>query len=304
MDFDHLRVFVYAAQILNFSKTAQRLNLSQPTVSKYIQQLEHDLGVRLFEREKGKLRLSQEGHTLLPKAQQLIREYHRFEQMAHSLHRNVYGALSLACDVSSGKYLLPMLAARFRQRFPEVKIEIQTCTVPDVSEMLLQGELDLGITSAERDIPGLETQPCCHDEIVLIVPADHPWSRRGAAQPEDLFGETIISYPSGSDMKRILTTAFARHDIALDELHPLLELGCLESIIYNVAAGIGIAFVPRRAVSMALEAKRVALVPVEGMSISRALYVARNNMNFISRPAEVFWSFVRDPENADLLGAP
>ena len=97
MDIDRQKVFLDASQTLNFSETAQRLHISQPTVSKRIQELEHDLGVTLFERESSRLKLSPAGQSLMPWAQQLIRECQKFQDIAHSLNECVAGNLTVAC---------------------------------------------------------------------------------------------------------------------------------------------------------------------------------------------------------------
>ena len=126
MNTDRLKTFLDAAQTLNFSKSSKRLLIGQSTVSKHIQDLEQDLDVILFDRSGARLRLSPTGQAMLPWARQLTRECERFQEMAQSLQEDVAGPLRIACTTAAGKYILPMLAVRFRKRFPQVDISMLT----------------------------------------------------------------------------------------------------------------------------------------------------------------------------------
>lgn len=302
MELDHLKTFADAAQTLNFSETAQRLHTTQPTVSKHIKELESELSVELFERVSGgRLKLSQSGQSLLPWAQQLLRECNKFHEIAHSLNQKVTGTLQIACATASGKYLLPLLAARFRARFPDVQIKVRPCVPAQISQDLLNHEIDFGIVSFENQVEGLECQKFILDEVILIVPAEHPWSRRAAIEPEDLLHEPILLREPSSGSRRALASALAAHDIALEDLSILLELGNAEGIIHTVARGIGVAFVPRVAAELAIRAGYVRHVSVNGMRIERKICMLRSALRAPSRPAELFWGFVHDPENAELF---
>ncbi|NUQ83189.1 MAG: LysR family transcriptional regulator [Anaerolineales bacterium] len=302
MELDHLQTFADAAQTLNFSETAQRLHTSQPTVSKHIKELEGELGVELFERISGrKLKLSQQGRALLPWAQQLLRECNRFHELAHSLNDRITGTLSIACATASGKYLLPLLAARFRQRFPEVRLFLKPCSPRQISADLLNKEADLGIVSFENVAEGLSCQQFFVDEVVLIVPARHPWAKRYIIDPDDLLAEPILLREPESGTRRALASALAAHDISISDLNVLLELGNAEGIVNTVSTGIGVAFVPRVTAKTAMRAGIVSEVQVNGVHIERKICMLRNSLVPLSRPAELFWGFVHDPENVDIL---
>lgn len=301
MELAHLQTFVDASHTLNFSDTAQRLHITQPTVSKHIQELERELGVDLFERSGGKVQLSQAGRSLLPWAQQLLRECNRFHELAHSLSEQVAGPLSIACATASGKYLLPLLAARFRQRFPNVLLRIGPSTPKQIVKDLVNQEIDLGIVSFENYAEGLECQQFNLDEIILIAPAHHRWAERASIEPDELLEEPILLREPESGSRRAVAAALAAHDISLDDLNVLLELGNAEGIVHTVASGMAVAFVPRMAARLALQAGKIREIPINGIRIERKICMLRNSMVVPSRPAELFWGFLHDPENADLL---
>lgn len=301
MDIDRLRIFLDAAQTLNFSETAGRMHVSQSTVSKHIRDLETELGVELFERGGGRLRLSQTGEALIPWARQLVRECERFQEMAHSFQEEVAGPLRIACTTAAGKYILPMLAVRFRERFPNVDVSMLSCQPPDVDNLLREEQADLAVVSFEVANPSLECQYFFSDHIVLIAPSGHPWCELEEIQPEDLLSEALIIREKTSGTRRAMLSALAAHDIGLEDLNVILELGNAESIVAAVAAGVGVSFISYASARFALQAGEVCQVPVHGFELKRKICMLRGKGQLLSRPAELYWGFIHEPENADLI---
>ncbi len=301
MEIERIRTFLDATQTLNFSETAQRLHISQSTVSKHIQDLEHELQTDLFERLGSKLRLTQTGEALVPWARQLFLEYTRFQEMAQSLKGEVAGPLLIACTTAAGKYILPMLSVRFRTRFPRVQVKILLCRPVDVEEMLRNETADLAVVSFEAVTPDLECQHFFTDTIVLITPVGHPWCTRQEIQPEEILQEPFLIREATSGTRRVMQSALAAHDIALEDLNIVLELGNAESIVAAVAAGVGVSFVSKASAKFALEAGRVCEVKVAGFDLQRKICMLRSANHTTSRPAELFWGFIHDSDNLDLV---
>jgi DNA-binding transcriptional LysR family regulator len=300
----HLFVFLDVAQTLSFSETAQRLHVSQPTVSKNIHDLESELGVKLFERTGAKPRLTEAGRTLLPWARKLVIQSNELEDIARSINQDVTGSLMIACTTTAGKYILPQLAARFRQQYPQVRISIPSCTQEDVISHLLERNFHLGVVSREIYTAGFESQEFFNDFITLIVPANHPWTMRSSIEPDELLEERIILREPTSGTRRVVLEELAKNDITLDDLNVFLELGNAEAIVRTVAAGYGIAFVSTLAAECPLARGQIGSVTVSHLNLRRTIYMVRKSLDVSHRPQEVFWSFVHDPANADLLQLP
>jgi DNA-binding transcriptional LysR family regulator len=302
IDLTRLKAFTFAAESLSFSDAAKQLHLTQPTVSHHIKMLEKTMGQELFTRSGHTLALTEAGRFLLPFAHDLIHQANEVQNMMSSLEHRIVGNLRIACSTTSGKYILPQLAARFSQRFPGIKVSILSCTSQHIIPRLLEGEANLAVVSS-YDLCGdvLECQEFFDDLIVLIVPADHPWASRDSVEPADLLGENIIMREPSSGTRRVLLTELAKHDISQDDLRVLLELGNAEAIVRTVEAGYGISFVSSLAADWALEVGRVISVPISGLSLNRKVYMSRRSLGTPYRPQEVFWSFVHDPSNEDLL---
>jgi DNA-binding transcriptional LysR family regulator len=263
--------------------------------------LEHEFGVELFERSGSGLHLSEAGRLLLPWARRLIRESIEMQEMMASLEDKIIGHLRIACSTTSGKYILPQLAARFHMRYPWVNVTILSCTPEHVVPRLLEAEANLGVLSREAFETGLESQEFITDHVVFILPADHPWAVRPFIEPADLIDVPLIMREPGSGTRRVLLTELGKHDIHRDDLRIFLELGNAEAIVETVAAGYGVSFVSRLSAACAIGQKKIVEVPVVDLDLNRTIYMVRRAIEVPNRPQEVFWGFVHDPANADLL---
>ena len=299
-----IAVFVSAAETLTFSETAKQLHMSQPTVSHHIKTLEQELGAVLFTRTATGPQLTEAGRLLLPWARRLLHDTHDMQAMMSSIQVDVVGELVIACSTTAGKYVLPQLAARFRQRFPSVRVRILACTAEDVTVRLLEGTEHLGVLSREVMDAGLESQEFLRDKITLIVPAHHRWAFRKAIDPSELLEEPLILREEASGTRRVVLSELAKHDIGLDDLNIFMELGNAEAIVRTVAAGYGIGFVSNLASACPLERGNVVNLEVEGLDLARTIYMARNARRSPYRPRDAFWGFIHSPENADLIRLP
>jgi DNA-binding transcriptional LysR family regulator len=301
IDLTKLQVFIYAAETLSFSEAAKRLHLTQPTISHHIKVLERDLGVVLFERSGSGLHLTEAGRLLLPWAHKLIRQSIDVQDMMASLQEKIVGHLRIACSTTSGKYLLPQLASRFHLRHPLVRVTILSCTPEYVMPRLLEEEVNLGVLSREAWGDGLESQEFFEDHIILIASCDHPWASCQSIEPSDLLEVPLILREATSGTRQVMLTELIKHDITLDDLDIFLEVGNAEAIVETVAAGFGVSFVSRLAASCALKRREVVEVPVADLELRRTIYMVRRAMDVPNRAQEVFWGFIHDPANADLL---
>lgn len=302
IDLMHLRAFVFAAESLSFSEAAKQLNLTQPTISHHIKTLEKRLGVELFTRTGHVLKLTEAGRLLLPFAHNLIHQAIEVQELMASLQEKIVGHLRIACSTTAGKFILPQLAARFCKRYPGIRVSILACTPQHVVPQLLKGEANLAVVSSyDLCSNGLECQEFFNDVITLIVPTGHPWTRRQPIEPADLLEEPMIIRESTSGTRRVLLTELAKHDITFDDLSIYLELGNAEAIVRTIEAGFGVSFVSTLSADWALKLGHVVAIPVAGLELRRTIYMLRRTLEQPNRPQEVFWSFVHNPSNADLL---
>lgn len=301
IDIQKIETFLSAAENSSLSEAAKQLHLTQPTVSHQIKLLEQELGVTLFTRSNTGMKLTDAGRLMLPWARRLLHDTNDLKDMMTSLQSEIVGELRIACSTTAGKYILPQMAARFSQRYPGIKVRILACGPEHAALKLLDGEAHISVISTENADLSLEAQEFFRDTISLIVPANHRWAERKKIAPEEILEEKIIMREETSGTRKMVLTELARYDISLDDLNIFLELGNAEAIVRTVAAGYGISFVSSLASACPLERGNVINIAVEGLTLQRKVYMVRKRICEPHRPRDVFWGFIHDPSNADIL---
>jgi DNA-binding transcriptional LysR family regulator len=296
-----LQAFLVSAQNLSFSEAARHLNLTQPTISHHIKGLEQDFGVELFDRSSSKLRLTEAGRLLLPWARRIVRESIEVQQMMESLHEIIAGDIRIACSTTTGKYILPQIAGRFRAQHPNVQVSILSCTQVHIVQRLLREEANLGVVSYDACGGEFECQEFFTDHIILIAARQHPWASQASINPSDLLDVPFILREETSGTRHVMLAELGKHDIALDHMDIFLEVGNAEAIVKMVELNFGVSFVSSTAASWAINSGTVVEVPIDGIHLQRQIYMIRPEMCTANRAVEAFWAFVHDPINADLL---
>lgn len=301
MDLRKLKSFLCAAETSNLSEAAKQLHLSQPALSHQIKLLEAELDARLFIRSNTGLKLTEAGHLLLPYARRLMHDTNDLQQMMASLKNNETGELRIACSSTSGRFVLPLMVARFCTAYPSVRANILACQPRHVVEKLLESEAHLGIISSEPSETGLQAQEFFRDTISLIAAPSHRWGGRRSVEPSELIQERIILREETSGTRKVMLAELAKFDISLDDLNVFLEVGNVEGVLELVAGGYGVSFVSELASRNLRQMGRLVRLPVEGMKMERVNYLVRKRISTPHRARDVFWGFIHAPENADLL---
>jgi DNA-binding transcriptional LysR family regulator len=305
LSLQELRVFLEAAATENFSEAGRRLGISQPAVSMQIKALETRLATELFHRSGRHVSLTDAGQALVPLARDLANRAISLEEEIASLHGEVVGLLKIACTTTAGKYVLPHLLAGLQERHPRVRV---VCDVVPRSVALVQitdGESHVGMASMIEGRRILEFRPFLEDRITLVTRPDHPWALRGGpVQPEELLGERFIVREETSGTSVALTEGLGAHGITIPDLKPMMTLGNSEAIRMAVQEGLGIAFVSTMVAAEAAAAGTIAILDVEGLDVSKTLYLFRNPEEAATRAAMAFWEFAFAPEHEELRRRP
>lgn len=294
LDFESLHIFQIAAETGNFTMTARRLHISQPAVSQHIQNLEQYLSVQLFERNGRRVTLSPAGEALLPLVNDLLRTAQQVEDAARSLAGEIAGHITLGCSTSSGKYLVPRILARYRERYPAVRAAVKVGPRAQAVDWLLSGIVDVAVTSDRVQRAGLHFYRFFEDEIVLIAPSDHPWATRSAVQPHELMQERFVLRETSSGTQMTLVETLENAGLNSDQLETVLVLDNSEAIVMAVEEGIGLGFVPKVTVQRHLAMNTLKVIPVTGIAMKRWLYLVSNTRRSHSPALVAFWDFVRE----------
>ncbi|MCA1899289.1 MAG: LysR family transcriptional regulator [Chloroflexi bacterium] len=301
VDIQKIETFLCTAENENLTEAAKQLHLTQPAVSHQIKSLEQELGLKLFVRGGGRLKMTEAGELLLPWARRLLHDMNELKEMMSSAQDVCAGELRIVCSTCIGKYLLPQLAARFCRRYPNIKVRILACEPERTALRLLEGDAHLGIVSRETNDKGVELQEFFQDKIELVVPARHRWAERSFIEPSEIIREPMLIREQTSGTRWVMLSELAKFDISLEDLNIFMEVGSAEGIMEAVSNGYGVSFVSKLASQHLRDLGRAVSVPLHGVNMKRVTYMARKRGSAPHRPRDAFWSFIHAAENADLL---
>lgn len=291
LDAHRLNVFVTAAETLNFTHAARELNISQPSVSQHIQELEAHFGTTLFVRRGRILSLTDAGMALLPLAHEMVRLSIRIDEKMESLKGDVYGHLMVGCTTTPGRYILPGLLAKFLSRHPKVEATCHVSSRQRAVELLCEGQLHVALAGARDFDREIEYCRFMSEPIWLIAPLDHPWARAGVIHAQDLTQASFIMREEGSGTRAALVEGLNQVGMSLDQLQTVLTLGSSEAIALSVQQGIGVGFVSKTVVER-LVPDGVAVVEVRDLPLAQDIYIGRQPRRPATTAQAAFWEFV------------
>ena len=277
MDTQALTAFLAVAESGSFSTAAERLFLTQPAVSKRIAQLEQQLGTRLFDRVGRRIRLTEAGEALLPRARQVLLELEDMGRAISNLTGTVSGTLRIGTSHHIGLHRLPPVLRRFSREYPDVKLDIHFIDSEEAWEAVLHGDLEMGVvTLPPQPDPRLHSQAVWQDPLVFMAAPEHPLARLERVPLETLTGYSAILPSPVTFTRRIVESLFEEQALTLNIS---MSTNYLETIHMMVSIGLGWSVLPetmlddsvvRLNVDTALPVRRLGVVTHPGRSRSNA----------------------------------
>ena len=261
MDLGQLEAFVQVANQHSFSRAAEALFLTQPSVTARIQALERDLGERLFERSGRGIRLTEVGECFLPHAERVLQALNTGRDAIDSLRNLHSGSLVLASATTVSTYVLPGLLKTFRARYPRIEVSVRTGRSEQVLQMMLADEAQVGLVRAvyHQDI---ETKGLIEDELVLVANANHDLAGKGSVTVEQLGDHPFIFFDRNSSYYSLAQGIFRQHGVVP---RTQMELDSMEASKKMVEEGLGIAMLPKVALERELKEGILRIIEIENM---------------------------------------
>jgi DNA-binding transcriptional LysR family regulator len=285
MDVRDLQVFLSVAKHLNYTRAAEEVNLSQPSVSVRMRQLEHDLGSKLFEQLGKKVALTEAGQLLLPYAIRVIAAMDDARHAIDELQGLERGSVRIGASTTPGMYLIPGTIARFKQLYPKIDVHLAVRDTRQIEEGVIKNEFDFGFVGGHLVGDEVDVLPWITDELVLIAPARHRLAGRKIVRPKDLTSEKFISREQGSATRAAVAAHLKNCRV---EVEGVMELENPESVKKAVQHGLGIAFISSFAVESELKAKTLVAVTLQGPEIRRELKIVYRKDKHLSKAARAF----------------
>jgi DNA-binding transcriptional LysR family regulator len=283
-----LRVFEAAASNRSFSRAAETLHLTQPGVSMHIKELETNAGLPLFERIGRKLYVTEAGQELLARTREILRALKDAEDTLNGLRGLRRGRINLAV-VSTAKYFVPQLLARFGRDFPELEIRLTVNNRSSVIEQLVANEVDLAIMGRSPQSLDTVAEPFAQNPHVIIAAPDHPLASQRDIRVDTVARENFIVREPGSGTRLAMHQYFDEFGLACNVG---MEMASNETIKQAVMAGMGISFISRHTLDLELQTHRLVILDVRGTPVIRLWHVAHLVKKRLSPTAVAFKEFV------------
>ena len=285
MDLGQLEAYLQVAEHRNFSRAAEALGLTQPSVTARIQALERDLGESLFERNGRGVRLTEVGEAFLPHVQRVLKALHDGKDAVQSLRKLELGTLRLGAAPTISTYVLPALLKEFSSRYPGLDVSVRTDYSQQIVQMVLADEVQMGLERGTTH-PEVETIPLYSDDVILVTAADDAFAEQGAVDIKDIATRRLIMFNRGSSYYALVDNALREAGVPVS---PAMELDNMEATKKMVEEGLGIALLPRVAVAQEIDRGELREIEIRKMTMPRrevALIYRRGRP--LSRAAEAF----------------
>ena len=263
-----LKVFQSVARNLSFTKASQELFISQPAISKHVQELEKEYNVRLFERLGNKIQLTKAGQLLLDHANKILKNYQKLNYDMNALQQNTTGELRIGASTTISQYVVPEMIAAFHRQFPDVRISMLSGNSREIEYALSSDRIDIGMVEGQ---PQLKYTSFMDDELVAIVRSDNTQLTKESISLAELKSIPIVIREFGSGTLDVIQQALKRQGISLSDLDIEMNFGTTEGIKHYVEKSDALGIVSIRSVNKEIYSNIFRIVEIDGMSINRKL---------------------------------
>ncbi len=291
MDFEQLRTFLEVSRLKSFSRAAQKLLRTQPAISAQIRSLEEEIGVRLFDRDGGKVTYTAAGRLFEPFAESCMERQRHILLAIAEQERSPRGELSISANEATHLYVLPQVFAQFRRQYPRVMLNVVRAERLKTLENVLNREADFGVVSLPVRDGRLTVETIHRDELAVVAPKGHPLAGRDTVKIQE-----AAKFP-------LLLPAHGRRREQLDELFRVneirprvaMEVESSEMLKRYVSVGLGLGFLPRTNVAEEERAGSLSVLSLDGVRLARDLALVFRKDRQLSRAAQEFLDIATQP---------
>jgi len=289
MNFNQLKAFYFAVKYGSLSGAAEALYITQPAVTKQVQQLQATYGVKLLNRIGKKMVLTDAGESLYDFADKIFQIESQAEESLRDFQQRKSGRIRIHASESFGAYYLPAIITPFQISYPGVQISVNIFPNQEVIENTVKLENDLGFTSNPVEHKKLVVREVLEDRLVVIIPPSHPFARKKILKPHHLEGQSIVMHEKGSATREIVDEFLSRNRV---NTSISLELSNNEAIKRAVEQGLGLSLISENVVSEEVKTRKLKIAPLADPSLKRKFYLIHHKGKYISQPLQILMNMV------------
>ncbi len=291
-----LQILMAVARHGSYTRAAEALHLTQPTVSMQIKKLSENIGYPLFDHDGKGLSLTPAGLHVADAANDILLRLEQLGSDVLALEGEVKGELHIGV-VTTAKYFMPHLLGAFIQRYPKVIPRLTVTNRAQVLERLHRNQDDLLIMGKVPDELDVEAHPFLDNDLVVIAPANHPLAKRRAIPLKRLLKERMLLREPGSGTRLAMDRLFKEQGL---QLEPYMELGSVEAIKQAVMAGLGISVMSLHNLRLELDSRKLCILDVKGFPLRRHWFAVYPTNRQLSPAAQTFLTFLLSESSAVL----
>ena len=288
-----LRILKAIATEKNFTKAAEVLYVSQPSLSKQIKTLEKNLDILLINRENNRISLTENGKVFLQYSERILALCEESCRALIDLKNGDRGNLTVGASQTIGTYLMPRVLALFAQNHPQIDLKVQVNSTRIIAKNVINREIDIAVVGGE--IPdelkkNLTVQQFVEDELSLIISKSHPFAKKKKINKDDLYHLNFITLNSNSTIRKFIDNILIQNQIETKQFKIIMQLNSIEGIKTAVSLGLGAAFVSSSAIEKEIELETIEILTIENIKITRTLLIISNPECYKSKAFEFFYN--------------
>ena len=290
-----LRIIKAIASEKSFTKAADILFMSQPSLSKQVKILENRLGILLVNRENNKISLTEAGKLFLQYSERVLSLCEESCRALNDLKNGDRGNLIVGASQTIGTYLMPRILALFAQNYPQINLAVHVDSTRIIAKNVVDREIDIAVVGG--DIPedlkkNLTIESFVEDELTLIIPKSHPFAikKKKYINKNDLYHLNFITLNSHSTIRKFIDNILIQNNIETKQFNIIMQLNSIEAIKTAVSLGLGAAFVSSSAIEKEIKLKTIEIIHIENIKITRTLSIITNRECYRSKAFEFFYN--------------
>jgi len=296
-----LRILKAIATEKNFTKAAEVLYVSQPSLSKQIKTLEKNLDILLINRESNRISLTENGKVFLQYSERILALCEESCRALIDLKNGDRGNLTVGASQTIGTYLMPRVLAFFAQNHPQIDLKVQVNSTRIIAKSVINREIDIAVVGGE--IPdelkkNLTVEHFVEDELSLIISKSHPFAKKKKINKDDLYHLNFITLNSNSTIRKFIDNILIQNQIETKQFKIIMQLNSIEGIKTAVSLGLGAAFVSSSAIEKEIELETIEILTIENIKITRTLSIISNPECYKSKAFEFFYQELFTLKNA------
>lgn len=266
MYYEELKTFVTLSEVKNFTKTAEILLMSQPTVSLHIKNLEKEFQTQLFQRSPKFLKITPTGEILLDRAKQMIRIYEQTKKDIMEHHHAIRGELKIGASFTIGEYILPSLLADLKAEYPELILQIVIGNTEEIIKYVKFLQVDIGLIEGKTDDKDISVSPFMKDELVIVASSNHELVQKNMISIADLQNQDWISREAGSGTGEYLHHFMSSNGL---KVKSLLTISSNQGIKETVINGLGLSLISKSVIERDMKLGEIVILNLENQTFNR-----------------------------------